>query len=99
MSKIFKTQYSAYQRHILAEFMSKEQLNKLDARYTAAKILRSIKSSIPIKLPKEVASMPEVKRIVEFVFKFNSRLFHRTPKDLINIIDEFSKSLKETCKK
>ena len=40
MSRKFKRHYSGYNRHILAEFITEEELNELDIKYTSAKIKR-----------------------------------------------------------
>jgi len=40
MSMEFRKSYTAFQRHILAEFMSKKQLVALDKKYNKAKFLR-----------------------------------------------------------
>ena len=43
MSRKFKKQYSAFNRIILAEFMTEEELRDLDNRYSEAKLARMIK--------------------------------------------------------
>ncbi len=40
MSRIFKTSYTAFQRHILSEFITDEELKELDRKYNKAKIKR-----------------------------------------------------------
>lgn len=40
MSNIFKQHYTAYQRAILREFMSEQQLTNLDKAYNKAKVAR-----------------------------------------------------------
>ena len=42
MSQKFKKTYSAFNREILAEFLSKEELEALDKKYTLAKIKRMV---------------------------------------------------------
>jgi|GEM_PF-7010808 len=39
----FRKHYSAYVREILAEFMTKRELNDLDKKYTQAKIKRFLR--------------------------------------------------------
>jgi len=43
MSRKYKSTYSGFQRHILAEFMSKKQLRELDVMYNLAKATRELK--------------------------------------------------------
>jgi len=43
MSRKFKKEYQAFSRDILAEFMTREELKKLDRKYTQAKIKRFLK--------------------------------------------------------
>lgn len=43
MSKKFKVSYNAFNREILKEFMTEEELRELDKEYTKAKMERYIK--------------------------------------------------------
>jgi hypothetical protein len=43
MSKIFKKEYTAFNRNILTEFMSDKELKEMDRMYNNAKIKRIIK--------------------------------------------------------
>ena len=43
MSRKFKQHYEGFNRYILAEFMTEEELNELDKKYSEAKIERMIK--------------------------------------------------------
>lgn len=43
MARTYKKRYSAYQRHILAEFMTAKELAALDRKYNDAKLQREIR--------------------------------------------------------
>lgn len=43
MPRKFLKHYTAFQRHILAEFMSPEELNELDKKYNLAKAERNLR--------------------------------------------------------
>lgn len=43
MSRKFKQHYTNFARHILAEFMTNQELNEIDKRYTEAKLQRFIR--------------------------------------------------------
>ena len=45
MSRIIKQKYTAFQRHILKEFMTEKQLKELDTRYTIAKVERMFREA------------------------------------------------------
>ena len=51
MSRIYKKQYSGFQRHILSEFMTPKELAVLDEKYNQAKLAREEKRSKGIRVP------------------------------------------------
>ena len=46
MSRVYKKKYGAFQRHILAEFLTPKQLRIIDRNYNLAKAKREIERAI-----------------------------------------------------
>lgn len=60
MSRDIRKTYTGYQRYILAEIMTNNELNLLDTMYTNAKISRTIKLATDQKLPQATLNLHNI---------------------------------------
>lgn len=83
--------YSCWQRKEYKKIgKEKNKKVKVSARYLKA---------LQTKVKFLKGELDTQKRIVEFVERFNPRLFYRVPKNLIEIIKDLKEELLGTCKK